>query len=510
MSEKPGKVYLIGAGPGAPKLLTLRGWECLQKVDVVLYDALVNPAILSLANPQAKQICVGKHGTGPLWSQSDIDDQVVHFSRLGLRVARLKGGDTSIFARTAEELDRLVRENIPFEVVPGITSAQTACSHAGIPITHRDWASAVAFITPQMQAVDGGEEAEETLNWESLAHFPGTLVFYMGVTTAPRWSHRLLAAGKAPDTPVAIVRKCSLPDQQLIQCQLHEVAHRLKEPTPIRPPVLIIVGEVANLGEQYDWFTRRPMFGQTVLITRPVDSCASWVSVLEELGAEVVAQPMIEIVPQSLQSARESWLSRWHAYDWILFSSQHGVQCFFDLLWEHGADLRFLGSARVGAVGPSTAQALHQRRIRCDLVPPSQFGAESLARLLEPQAKGQRFLLVQGNQTQPLLKERLQASGGEFDVATVYENRDVATVAPTVRKRLLDGGIDYVTVSSGSIARVLVSHFGEALRRTKLISLSKSISQELERLGHEAHAELVDLDMQDPRAWLALASRSNR
>ncbi len=265
-----GKVYLVGAGPGDPGLITVRGLECLRSADYVLYDGLINSSLLDWAE---KAICisVGKHGGDPIWSQSEINAKLVELAQKGATVVRLKGGDPAVFARTAEELAVLSASGIPFEVVPGITAALAAASYVGIPITHRDYASAVALVTGQQQP-----DAASDIDWGALAKFPGTIVFYMGVTTVAQWSAKLIAAGKAPDTPTAIVRRCSWGDQTVVRCRLDEVTPALTPASKMRPPVIVIVGAVASLGESFDWFSSRPLAGCGVLITRAMRRPTTW------------------------------------------------------------------------------------------------------------------------------------------------------------------------------------------------------------------------------------------
>ncbi len=504
MPAKLGKVYLIGAGPGDPKLLTLRAVELLRLADVVLYDGLVNPSVLVHVQANCEQICVGKHGQSRHWTQAEIDDQLVDFAKRGKLVARLKGGDPAVFARTAEELDRLVRESIPFEVVPGITAALAASSYAGIPITHRDWASAVAFVTAQTQAIDGGEEAEEPLDWEALARFPGTLVFYMGVTTAARWSRRLIEAGKSELTPTALVRRCSLPDQQVIHCSLSEVANHLTPSTSFRPPVITIVGNVTTLAHTLDWFSKRPLFGTSILLTRPLEESNRCGMMLEELGAEVLHQPAISIALSNECEYPRDWLARISEFDWILFSSRHGVEHFMSLLWESGLDLRALGSAKLATVGPSTAETLERYHLKCDRVPSSNFGAASLVSILSNEVRGKKCLLVRGDRGQPILEERLGEAGAMVAKAIVYNNVEVSTVAPVLTERMQGGKIDFTTVSSPSIAMSVIRMFGERLHKTRLVTLSANISEVLRESGFSVFAELTDTEWNSPDSWTDL------
>ncbi len=241
-----GKVFLVGAGPGDPKLLTLRAAELLKDADVVLYDGLVNEEILHLANPNAISICVGKRGHGGTWTQERICDTTIEYARSHERVVRLKGGDTAIFARVVEEIEGLRSHGIECEIVPGITVASAVTAYAGIPLTHRDWSSAIAFVTAQTLSADGYTEGEEAFDWRSMASFPGTIALYMGATNAESWSRQLIEAGRSPNTPVAMVRRCSFPDQKVLVCTLSTAAATLIEHPDFSPPIITIIGDVVR------------------------------------------------------------------------------------------------------------------------------------------------------------------------------------------------------------------------------------------------------------------------
>lgn len=489
---KKGFVYLVGAGPGAPGLITLRGVEVLGKADVVLYDGLVNPQLLQHAKPDCNLICVGKHGQTRVWKQSEIDDEVVRWANQGLIVVRLKGGDTAIFARTAEELDRLRSENIPFEVVPGISAATAASSYAGIAITHRDWASAVAFVTGQSQAIDGGAEAEEAIDWDGLARFPGTLVFYMGVTSAKNWSSELLRAGKLPTTPVAMIRRCTWPDQQVLRTTLSELSQG-DVLEGLRPPIISIVGTVASLEHASDWFSMRPLFGSSVLITRQEDGHESWGSQLEEQGCEVFYQPAIQI--DSLSDYRELDLAIENitSIDWLIFTSRNGVNHFMKRLESLGHDARKLGHVQIAGVGPSVADELQKWKVRIDLIPDVDFHAEALSeKLLERfgnDASKQRCLWIRTNRGRNVLADRLQARGVAVSSIVGYESSDIVTCDPALLHRMEEGKIDFTTVSSSGIAESLIRLFGDRLKRTKLVSISSLTSQTLRAAGYEVSIE---------------------
>ncbi|TWU54681.1 Uroporphyrinogen-III C-methyltransferase [Rubripirellula tenax] len=478
-----GKVYLIGAGPGDPGLLTLRGAELLRRCDVVLYDGLSNPDLLAHA-ARAEHISVGKHGQTRIWKQSEIIDEMLAHARAGRIVARLKGGDPAVFARTAEEVDALRDARIEFEIVPGITAALAAGSFAGIPVTHRGLASAVALVT-------GHEEPEKTqsaLDWDALARFPGTLVVYMGVTTAEVWSGSLIAAGKPADTPVALVRRCSLPDQQTIHCRLDEVADRLTPASKFRPPVIIIIGPVTRLAESMDWVSRRPLFGQTVMVTRPIGQSESMAASLREWGAEVIVQPAIEIAAPDDWTATDSVVGQLDGFDYVVFCSHNGVQFFLDRMIQLGLDLRALAGIRIAVAGAKTASSLADYHLIADIVP-TDFRAESLATELAGEVSGKRVLIVRADRGRDVLPDRLTMAGAVVTEIAAYQNRDITSVDSKLAARVDAGEVDWVTVTSSASAANLHRMFGESLHQCKLVSLSPVTSGTLRDLGHVVAAE---------------------
>jgi len=491
ISEKNGRVYLIGAGPGDPGLLTLRGAECLRRADVVLYDGLSNFAMLSHA-PHAEQICVGKHGQSRIWTQDEIIAEILRHAGQGRTVARLKGGDPAVFARTAEEAHSLQAAKIPFEIIPGITAALAAGSYAGIPVTHRKLASAVALVT-------GHEEpgkSESALDWEALARFPGTLVIYMGVTTAHIWTQALLNAGKPADTPAAILRRCSLPDQQSIHCRLDEVADHLTPAAKFRPPVIVVLGAVTRLAETLSWFEHRPLFGKRVLITRPEDQAEELAQPLRELGAEVLLQPAIQIGPPASWDAVDETLASLKPGDTLVWASRNGVRFFLERMQALGYDARHLTGVRLVTVGQKTAEALPAFGLHADVVP-EQFDAEGLIKSLSCDAGGRRFFLVRASRGRDTLATALSNAGGQVQQVVAYRNEDVTTADPAVREQMQAGQIDWVTVTSSAIARSLHQQFGDALRHTQLASISPTTTQQLDTLGWKATAQADPYTMND-------------
>ena len=481
--RKPGNVYLIGAGPGDPSLLTLRGAELLSRSDIVLYDGLCNPDLLGHA-PNAETLCVGKHGQSRIWQQDEIIAEMLKHARAGRNVARLKGGDPAVFARTAEEVDSLRDADIPFEIVPGITAALAAGSYAGIPITHRGLASAVALVT-------GHEEPgkpESALDWEALARFPGTLVIYMGVTTAESWSQALLDAGKPPDTPAALIRRCSHSDQQTVHCRLDEVADRLTPASKFRPPVIVILGRVTELATTMSWLEHRPLFGKTVLVTRPADQTEALAAPLRDLGANVVSQPAIEIGPPGSYDEVDRAIKNIRDFDTVVFCSRNGVRYFLERLLDCGNDVRKFGGLRIAAVGKQTSVALSNYHLRPEIIP-AQFDAESLAAELANEPLTKNVLVIRASRGEDTLVESLAKAGRNVTQVVAYSHRDVDRPDETVTQRLECGKIDWITVTSSASAKNLVRMFGESLKQTKIASLSPITSQTLIDQGIEVKAE---------------------
>ena len=487
---KIGKVYLVGAGPGAPGLITLRGVECLQRADVVFYDYLVNPQILRHARAGAELICLGRHGGQRIWPQDEINASLVRRALSGQCVVRLKGGDPAVFARGAEEAEALVSEGISLEVVPGITAALAAGSYAGVPLTHRHCSSAVTLVTGQ--EMDG--KAEPGVDFRNLAATGGTLVVYMGVTTASCWTADLIEGGLSPATPALIIRRCSFPNQQTINCTLAEVAGHFQGGGKLRPPAIVIVGTVAGLPRTANWFEQLPLFGQSVLVTRPIAQAGSLVSAFEEAGAEVIVQPAIEIQPPNDWTAVDAAFDQLNQYDWVVFSSANGVQSFLDRLLSTGRDLRALAPVQLAAIGPGTSAALAEYHLNVDRQP-ERFQAEDLAAVLEQDAAGRRFLLIRASRGREVLAETLTVAGGQVDQVVCYASVDVQQVAGELPRRMHEGAIHWTTVTSSAIARSLAHLFAEGLAQTRLASISPVTSRTLRELGLEPTVEAPEATM---------------
>jgi uroporphyrinogen III methyltransferase / synthase len=484
-----GRVYLVGAGPGDPGLITLRGVDCLRRADVVLYDYLVNPRVLEHVRTGAETVCLGRHGHDRIVPQDEINQRLVREARAGKIVVRLKAGDPAVFAHVAEEIAALAASEIAFEVVPGITAALACGSYAGIPLTQRDTASAVALVTGQ----EHHEKGQPALDYRALAGFPGTLVFYMGLTSAGNWTKALIDGGKPASTPAAIVRRCSWPDQVTIRTTLARVAEEITA-RQLRPPVLVVVGEVAALATGTDWFTDRPLFGVRVMVTRPLAQAESLHERLCELGADVLVQPAIEITEPDDWGLVDRALARLAEFDWLVFSSANGVHYLLDRLCQRHGDLRRLGTLKLAAIGPGTADALACYKLRPDIVP-DEFRAEALAEALVVGAAGRRFLLARASRGRELLAEQLLAAGGEVEQVVVYRSRDVLVPNPEIAAALADGKIDWVTVTSSAIARSLAVMFGDQLHKARLASISPVTSGALRDQGLEPAVEAGESTM---------------
>ena len=470
-------VYLIGAGPGDPDLITLRGANCLRRSDVVLYDGLSNSEILRLA-PTADHICVGKHGQSRIWKQHEIIDEMLRQAHDGRTVARLKGGDPAVFARTAEEVDALREANIAFEIIPGITAALAAGSYAGIPITHRKLASAVALVTGHEEP----EKTESALDWDALARFPGTLVIYMGVTTAGVWTNALLSAGKDPATPTALVRRCSLPDQATLHCRLDQVADRLTPASKFRPPVIAIIGPVTTLAETMNWIQDRPLHGQTIVITRPSDQANEMAAAVRDYGGHSIISPAIEIRQLDDFSIIDRSIKDLPLTELLIFCSANGVDHFFRRLRSLNHDTRILAGTSIAAVGRKTELTLRENGIRADFVP-DDYRAKSLVDLLRSGPSFKKVTIVRASRGSDELPNGLRETGADVDEVIAYQNLDVSRPDPLIVDAMRNHKIDWITVTSSATADNLYRLYGDALKQFRIAAISPVTADTLRRLG---------------------------
>lgn len=452
--SKKGKVYLVGAGPGDPGLLTAKGRECLSRADVIIYDHLANQAFIEYAKHQAEAIYVGKKGGCHSMSQEEINSLIVNRARGGQIVVRLKGGDPFIFGRGGEEAQELVRSGVDFEVVPGVTSAVAVPAYAGIPLTHRDYTPTVAFITGH----EDPRKEKSDIAWDKLATGAGTLVFLMGVGNLTQISKNLMAHGRSPDTPVAIIRKGTVAEQKTVVGKLKNIALIAKE-HEIKPPAVIVVGDVVRLREKLNWFETRPLFGKRIVVTRARAQASGFLKGLDQLGAECVEFPTIEVIPPESWEALDTAIKALETYHWLLFTSVNGASCFLKRLDSLGKDVRDLKGLKIGAIGPKTAEVWHGMGIKPDLVP-DEYRAEAVVECFKKYGiKGKRILLPRATLAREVLPQKLKKMGAEVDVAPAYR-----TIAPDqdtgqVKDMLQKGTIDMVTFTSSSTVINFVEMF---------------------------------------------------
>jgi uroporphyrinogen III methyltransferase/synthase len=484
-SKPPGIVYLVGAGPGDPGLVTLRAVECLGRADVVIYDYLVNPVLVRHAGPAAELVCLGRPTTGRTLSQAEINQRMVEAARNGRIVVRLKGGDPSVFGRGIDETGALRAAGIPFEVVPGITAGLAVGAYCEIPITHHEDASAIALITGR----ERDEKGESAIDHAALARFPGTLVFYMGVDKVTEWSQGLIGHGKPPETPVAVVRWCTRAQQQEIRCTLGTVANTVRD-HGLRPPALFVVGKAGDRAPERSWFTERPLFGQRILVPGSQTTSEKLRHTLAELGADPITQPVIRINDPADWAPVDEALDRLERYDWLVFSSGNGVDYLLKRIAYRGGDVRWLGRIKLAAMGSGTAERLARYHLKADLIP-AQFVAESLASTLVADAERKRFLLARASRGREVLAKELRQAGGHVDQIVVYDSVDVKEPDPEVAAQLAAGEIHWITVTSSAMARSLVNLYGDDLGSARIASIGPVTSSALREMGHEPSVEAM-------------------
>lgn len=450
-----GKVYLVGAGPGDPGLLTLRAKELLEQAEVVIYDYLANEEFLGLAPPEAERIYVGKKGGDHTMSQEEINHLLAEKGRHRM-VVRLKGGDPFVFGRGGEEAQVLVAAGIPFEIVPGVTAAIAVPAYAGIPLSHRDYAASMAFITGHERA----DQPESKIAWDKLATGVGTLVFFMGVKNLPEICSSLIAHGRASRTPVAVIRWGTTPEQQTVTGTLQDIAEKVVR-ARLKPPAITVVGEVVLLREELNWFEKRPLFGRRVLVTRAREQASEFKTLLAEMGASCIEFPTIAVAPAPSREPLDQSIEVLATYDWVIFTSVNGVRFFMKHLWSRGGDVRDLHGIRLAAIGPKTAEALEQYGLRVDLVP-KEYRAESILEGLSGESvRGKRFLLPRALEAREILPESLRRRGAHVDVIPAYQTVLPREQSAHMMDRLRSGGIDCLTFTSSSTVSNFFSMFGE-------------------------------------------------
>ena len=490
-------MYLVGAGPGDPGLMTVRARELIAGADVILYDRLAPAGALAGARADAEAISVAKGGRGRSTPQDEIDRLMVEHARAGRTVVRLKGGDPFVFGRGGEEAEVLRAAGIAFEVVPGVTAGVAAPAYAGIPVTHRDRASAVAFVTGHE---DPGR-AESALDWAALARFPGTLVFYMGVRRLGAIAEGLLAEGRPPDEPAAVVQAGTLPSQRTVTAPLGELAARAEE-AEVAAPAVTVVGPVAGMRETLAWFEQRPLHGRAVAVTRARAQASGLGARLRALGADVVEAPVIRIEPLPGPTPDLG------SYELVCLTSPNAVHLLFARLGAAGLDARALAGATVAAIGPGTARGLREYGIEPDVVPERSV-AEGLVEALRD-VRVRRALVARAAEARDVLPDALRERGAEVDVLALYK---------TVAEPLDDGAIaaalaaDYVTFTSSSTVRFFLGALGERAElqpETRIVSIGPVTSATLREHALEPDVEAARHDVDGMLDAIVADARASR
>ena len=477
-----GIVYLVGAGPGDPGLLTIRGRELLRCCDAVVYDALVSEEMLriELGDRDVERHFVGKRGSSDVSArQADIDTLLVRLACEGKRVVRLKGGDPFVFGRGGEEALALARARVDFEIVPGVSAGVAAPAYAGIPITHRGVATAVTFVTGH----EDPEKGTTTTDWSALARSGATLVLYMGVRTLPDVVRELLAGGRSAETPAAVIERGTLPTQRVIVASLATIAERAREAN-IAAPAITIVGDVVRLREEIEWLERRPLAGKRIVVTRARTQASVLSGRLRELGAEVIEMPAIRIEALDLAPLYRA-LDCVGDYEWVVFTSQNAVDIFWRAMTDRGLDARSLGHTRIAAIGRATAEALLDHGLAADVVP-AQFVTESLLQVLAERSDiaGTRVLLPRAASARDVLPDGLTALGARVDEIAIYTSVMDGDGAADIVARLLEGEIDVITLTSSSTAQFFVDAVGsDAARAVPVASIGPITSRTARTLG---------------------------
>lgn len=446
-----GIVYLVGAGPGDPKLITVKGAELLRKADVIVYDRLAGHRLLALARPGAEVIYVGKSPDRHTLKQAEINSLLIDKAREEKVVVRLKGGDPFVFGRGGEEAEALGEAGITFEVVPGVTSAIAVPAYAGIPVTHRDFTSTLAIIT-------GNEDPTKEnpdVAWDKIATGAGTLVFLMGVGNLPAIAGRLMKNGRSPQTPVALIRWGTRPEQRTLTGTLGDIQEKVKE-AEFKNPAVIIVGDVVSLRKKLNWFEKKPLFGKRVLVTRSREQASALSEAIEEAGGEPLEFPAIRVVEPKDYGPLDRALGRLNTFDWVIFTSVNGVKAFFQRLRCHRRDVRDLARARLCAIGPKTGEALENYGLLVEIVPEKYRAEEIIEALRDKIEPGARILLPRADIARKVLPEALSQMGAEVTEVTAYRTVAGSGDSARVRELLAQGEIDLITFTSSSTVRNLV------------------------------------------------------
>jgi uroporphyrinogen III methyltransferase/synthase len=461
-----GIVYLVGAGPGDPGLITLRGVECLQKAEVVVYDYLANEQLLNHAPSDAERIYAGKIGGRHNQDQEEISRLLVQKGMEGKIVVRLKGGDPFVFGRGGEECEALYDAGVPFEIIPGVTAAAGASAYAGIPLTHRDVTGSVAFVTGQ----EGKDKDGTTIDWERISLGSGTVVFYMGVTTLRKNMQRLIANGRSSHTPVALVRWATTPAQQVLTGTVADIADKAAT-AGFKPPAVTIVGDVVTLRDKLRWFDNRPLSGRKVIVTRTSEQAGEFSTQLIARGATVLECPTIKLVEPFDWSELDAAIENLQNFNWLVLTSVNAARYFFDHLYSLGLDSRSLGTCRVCTVGPRTAEAVRSYGILPDLVP-VEYKAEAVVdEFSRLDISGQRILFPKADRAREIIPEGLAQMGAHVTTPVIYRNILPDRLCPETLLSLEKRCIDCITFTSASTALNMAELLGVDL----LVNMLKGV-----------------------------------
>ena len=451
-----GIVYLVGSGPGDPALITLRGVECLRKAQVVVYDYLANEQLLNHAPPSAERIYAGKIGGRHNQGQDQINELLVEKGCAGKVVVRLKGGDPFVFGRGGEECEALRAAGVPFEIVPGVTAAIGAAAYAGIPLTHRDYTASVTLVTGQ----EGKEKDDSSIDWNRLSQGNGTIVFYMGVKTLRQNMERLLAHGRTPRTPVALVRWGTTPEQQVLIGTLVDIADRAEQ-SGFKAPAITIVGEVVALREKLHWFDGRPLFGKKLMVTRAADQAGEFATMLADRGATVLECPTIRIIEPEEWGPLDAALQNLSGYDWLVMTSGNAVRAFFQRLETLGLDARSLGTCRVCALGPKTAEAIRGFGIRPDMLAANYKAEGVVAEFAKLDITGKRVLYPRADLAREAIPHELACLGAQVDSPVAYRTILPDSLPPEAVFALEKRTVDCITFTSSSTVQNLAKMLGD-------------------------------------------------
>ncbi|ADG82000.1 uroporphyrinogen-III C-methyltransferase [Thermincola potens] len=446
-----GKVYLIGAGPGDPKLITVKGLECIQKADVIVYDRLASPRLLTYARPDAELIYVGKSPDRHTLKQDEINMVLVEKALAGKNVARLKGGDPYVFGRGGEEAEKLIEYGIEFEVVPGITAGIAVPAYAGIPVTHRDFTSSLGIITGN----EDPTKEDSSIDWSKISTGIGTLVFYMGMANLPHIVDKLIANGRPADTPIALIRWGTRPEQQTLVGTLADIVDKARA-AEFKNPAIIIVGEVVTLRDKLSWFEKKPLFGKRVLVTRSREQASALSEKIEALGGEPWEFPTIDIAEPDDFGPMDRAIEEIEKYDWIILTSVNGVKSFFKRLNDKTKDIRDLKGIRLCAIGPKTREELEKYGLRCDFVP-NEYRAEAIIEGLKNEdMSGKKVLLPRADIARKIIPDTLKELGAEVEEVVAYKTVMGAGNAQLLRDMLAEKKLQILTFTSSSTVKNFV------------------------------------------------------